>query len=323
MIKKIKEKISAKIIFLSLGGLLVTFLFWAATRKVFSFAFASENFENFLFLMGAALILFVITLSWHGILSFLVRKKWSLIFVLFFTQGGYLFLFGGHILGWTAYLVLVFSLWLWAFRSRKDFSTRSKVMPLRSMNFGLKTTITIFLIVISFSFYLQTHTEVTDEELIVSLRDFSVGALERVFSLQLREFSPEMSFREVVLENAGNGVLGNYLTGGVKSDQVNQVVINTLREKYQERFKISFESSDSIHSILSQIAEKRIRNYFDTYSQYIPYALVAVVFLGLKIFTLLYFWLVKLFSFLFFQTLLKSGFIRIVEKKAKIEKLQI
>lgn len=299
-------------------------LFWATTRRIFSFTFREGgSFELLLFFIGAGLVLFVFSLAWYGLCSFLIQKRRVLIFTFFISQSPYLLFLGDYFLGWAAYLILVFTLWLWAFRARKDFSTRSKVLPLRSMNFGLKTTLTLFLVVISFSFYLQTENRLTDAELIEDISDFSVEMIERTLSFQLGEFTPEMSFREVVLENAGQGILGNYLAGGVETRQAAQVMMETLRERYQDRFEISFESSDSIHSILAKVVEKRLKTYFNKYSQYIPYALVVVIFLGLKIFTLLYFWLVKLFSFIIFKLFLATGFVEIIETEGKIEKLRV
>jgi hypothetical protein len=268
MVKDLREKFNLKTGLLLLGGFLLSALFWATTRRIFSFTFREGgSFELLLFFIGAGLILFVFCLAWYGLSSFLIQKKWVLIFTFFISQSAYLLFFGDYFLGWAAYLILVFTLWLWAFRARKDSSTRSKVLPLRSMNFGLKTTITLFLVVLSFSFYLQTENRLTDAELIENISDFSVEVIERTLSFQLREFTPEMSFREVVLENAGQGILGNYLANGVETRQASQVVVETLRERYQNRFEISFQSSDSIHGIFAKVVKKKLQTYFNRYSQ--------------------------------------------------------
>lgn len=309
---------------LILGSFLITSLFWGLAARIFSLSFENRgSFEFLLFLIGASLFVFTVSLAWNGICSLLIQNKWLLIISFFIAQAGYLFFFGRYLFGWILYFILVFTFWLWSFRARRDFATRTRVLSLRSMNFGLKTTITLFLVVISFSFYLQTENRLTDTQLIENLRDFSVEVIERVFSSRLEEFRPEMSFENLVLKNAKEGLLGNYLAGGADPSQLNRVTIDTLRKEYEEKYEINFKSSDSINAILTKIVGSRIERYFNRYSKYIPYALVAVIFLGLKLFTLVYFWLVRLGAFILFKLFLATGFVKITKEEVEVEILKI
>lgn len=270
-----------------------------------------------------AFILFCLNMALVGIVGVVIKNKIYLALFLIFSHLGYLFFFANTVLGALGFVALFVASWFWVHRAKKDLKNRIRPVIARSLNFGLRFAVSIFLLVVAFGFYWQAQTVVTSQVMMERLEDIEVSLLGKALSTQIKDFDPEMDFESFVYKASQSGVAGRSLVGGIKSDQITPTVLEQIRQNYVQRFEVNISFGDSVENILRKVIRANLTVALEKYSRFFPFALAIVLFLVLKLFSLLYYIFIRIFALGLYHLFLSVGLFKHEVESLEVKRINI
>lgn len=289
----------------------------------FELIFFQDSAQGVFWKLAVTLILFCVNLAWMGVVGLsLQNKAYSASFVAV-SQVGYLLFFAGHLFGALGFVGLFAVGCFWLYRAKKDLQNRIKPVVARSLNFGLRLSVGVFLLVVAFGFYWQAKTTVSPKMMLKKIEDIEVIVAEKILASRIKGFDPQMDFESFVHQAAANGLLGGFLVGGREPEQINPSVLEQIRNNYAQRYEIDISLNDSVSTILQNIIHSNLTVVLDKYARFFPFALAIVLFLSLEVISIVYYILIRLFAFGFYHLLVFLGVFKLKKESMEVERVVI
>jgi len=331
-------------IFLLMGlAVASSLLFWLAWDNAIvtglTFTFSWENILIVLSTLLAMCLMFTLI----AMAEIVITNKWYL-FIMAIVSAGTLFVFFPPSLwSFVAFMLVVLSFMYWKRQIRVDEDSRTKFLPQKIINNGLRLAVTLVLLAACFSYFsFLTTRPNAEQQTLDGLTSQGSQVVEGVLDLYYQdEFDPEMSLddfltnvtfavgekisAEGIKVETGNesldNALGDAITEGISV--VEQEFVDQTRESFANSFEIEVDGSESMSEVIDLIVVKNISQFLDPYIKFIPALLAVGLFFLLNIFGFIYRELIKSFSFLLFHILKWIKFIYIKKIQIEAEKVSL
>lgn len=214
-----------------------------------------------------------------------------------------------------------------------DAKTRIKVMSMRIVGAGARTTISIVILAISLLYYsfLVSGPDAA-QKFSTSLVSSGSKAVSGVLKVYYKDkYQPAMTL-DAFIGNISN-IVGDikFSSGQDKIDQAisqgfsqaQQQLVIQAREDFLKMMGIQAGGGETMESVVEKIVRKNLDKYVGSYMKFIPAILAFGLFLLLNAFNFIFASLIKLFSFVIFHILKGLKFITIQKTMVEAEKISL
>lgn len=318
------------IMVLTVAATLVYLFFWS---KILTSGITFTNGLKNIFLLVGTLLSFCLMLCFMA-LSFAVMARKLLVLVMSVISAGTVFIFFAPSL-WSvmAVALVILGMLYWWREITADLKSRIKFIPSRTIGSGIKTMVSIMLLVSSLLYYsyLVTGPNAT-QRFTDSLVSSGTKAVNGVLSVYYKDkYTPVMSLDQFVSLisningdwklNTGQAQLDQLINQGFS--QAQQQLLIQAREDFLKTLGITASGNDNMNSVVEKIVRRNMDKYIGRFQKFIPAILALGLYLLLNVFNFIYSELAKALGFVLLKMLVALKFIKIKKIQVEAEKISL
>jgi len=332
--KFIPKQPMSKIAILASLVIASTALFWLAWHNAVATGISFSTGTQNIVVIVTTLLAFCLMLCFLAVAEILITRK-IIVFLMSVIAAATVFIFF-HFSIWSVvgFLLVIISYLYWRREVRIDEETRTKFMPRRVIKSGLRATVSLLLLAVSFVYYgFLTVDAVADNNMTERFTEMGTNAISNVLGTYYKEkFRPSMTVDEFI-EQIGFGTLEeiNLNTGYGEIDAAveegitgaKDEAIDVAREEFLNSFGIEATGDESMKTVIGRFVGGYIDEYAEPYMKFIPALMAVGLYLVLHFFGFIYRELIKSMSYLVFHVLVWLKFIKVEKIKVEAEKITL
>lgn len=235
-----------------------------------------------------------------------------------------------------AFLLSVLAFLYWRREIRIDEKSRTKFMPRRVINSGLKFSVTLILLAACFNYYNFAVTKPNAEQAIADgLIEKGTIAVQNLLTMYYGDrYHPHMPIddfisnvglssvnKEEVGVETGQPEIDDVINEGLSG--VQEGLIDEARDDLLETFGITATGDEEMQAVVEKIVRKNVQQYVDPYLKFVPALIAISLFFILSVLSFIYRELIKSFSYLLFHILVWLKFIKVKKIQVEAEKITL
>ena len=321
-VNKIKENRLFKVIFLYTLGVFLSFVFWLLVKINFDTVFLTREGAQSLFLTGMALLSFCLFLAVFANGVYFLRKIKLLLGFILLVNFPYILIFGLTLFAVEGFLVLTIGLYFWSSRIRAHVKNNPLASPMISGRFGLRLLITIFLFVIAFSFYINIAYEGQINYFIPRLEQYVIKLSHQSAKFVLPGYNKDMSVDDFLILVTENNFWKRFLISDIETNFSSPQAISSMRQGLEQKFSIDLQGK-SIEVLVDNLVDDYVTNNLLKSQKIFSGAAAIAFFLFLKIFSIVYYLLTRLFIWLWLKIFFLFKIVQRSRETVEIEKMTL
>ncbi len=321
-LKIIKQQRYFKITLLYFLGLFLSFTFWLLLKVNFDLVFLIDGGVTNLIISVLSLLFFCLFFAFFGNSVYLLKRFYLTIGLILLINLPYLVIFGLNFFTLVGFSILTLLFYIWGKRIDRYDKRHAPFSPLISGRIGLKFAVTIFLFVVSFSFYIAIAYEGQADYFIPRLEKYTVGLSHQGLNLLIPGYDRDMKVDDTLHLILKNKFWQKFITAESEINLSDPQTISLLRKSLEDKLNISLENKSSDY-LIKYLVNDYVVNTLMKYQNIFSSATALVFFLFLKLFSWIYYLLIRGFSWIWLKIFLIT---KIVSKKTEtieIEKIVI
>ncbi len=332
--KFVPKQPMSKIVILASLVIASTALFWLAWHNAVVTGISFDTGTQNIMVIVTTLLAFCLMLCFLAVAEVLITKK-VIVLMMSVVAAGTVFIFF-HFSTWSfvGFILVVLSYLYWSREVRIDTETRTKFIPQRVVKSGLRATVSLILLAVSFVYYgFLTVDAVAENNMTERFTDMGTNAITQVLDVYYKErFDPMMTIDEFI-EQIGFGTLEEVRldTGYEEIDAAieegmagaKDEAIDVAREEFLNSFDIEATGDESMETVIGRFVSGYIDEYAEPYMKFIPALMAIGLYFVLHFFGFIYRELIKSMSFLVFHILVWLKFIKVEKIKVEAEKITL
>jgi hypothetical protein len=321
-LKIIRQQRYFKITLFYFLGFFLSFIFWLLIKVNFDLVFLIDGGITNLIISLFSLLFFCLFFSFFANCVYLLKRFYLTIGLILLVNIPYLAIFGFNLFALEGFLILTLLFYIWAKRIDHYDKRHAPFSPLISGRIGLRFAITIFLLVISFSFYIVISYEGQANYFIPRLEKYTVSLSHQGLNLLIPRYDKDIKVDDALHLILKNKLWQKFIPTKNEINLSDPQTVSLLRKSLEEKLNISLENK-SFDYLISYLVNNYIIDNLMKYQNIFSSAAALAFFLFLKLFSWVYYLLIRGFSWIWLKIFL---FGKIVNKKTEtieIEKIAI
>jgi len=320
--KNLHQQTNFRIVFLYIVGLFLSFTFWLLVKVTFDIVFLTSEGARSLILTVLSLLFFCLFFSFFANCVYLFKHFYLTLGLILLINIPYFVIFGLTLFALEGFLLLMLSFYLWAKRINRYDKRHAPLDPLISGRIGLRMAITIFILVVSFSFYIKIAYEGQISYFVPRLEKYTVSLSHQGLKIFVPGYNKDMNVDEalrLVLENKFWQRFVNAENGG---DLSGPQAVLLMRNNIEEKFNVSLQGKSADY-LISYFIGDYVANTLMKYQSIFSGAAALAFFLFLKLFSWLYYLLIRGFAWVWLKAFLATKVVDRSIETIEIEKIVI
>ena len=319
-IQSLRQQRAFKISFLYLLSLFLSFVFWLSIKTNFDLVFLGNAGSKNLIVTFFSLFWFTAFFaSFANSISLL--KDYRLIFgLILLVNIPYLFAFGISLFVFEGFLILLLCFYIWAKRIKKYDAVHISLTPLRSGLCGMRLAITMFLLIIAFSFYFSVAFRGQASFFIQHLEKYTIGLSHEALKILLPGYNKNLSMEEFISLIVKNKFWQQFTVPNQNLSAPPDQMTNLIKTDLERRLAMNLDNKSAdffVKYFIHDYVTKVLMRYEKLFS---PAAAIAFFFF-LKIFSAIYFLLIRAFSWVWLRVFLLLGVVQKTKENIEVERI--
>lgn len=269
-----------------------------------------------------SLLFFCLFFAFFANCAYLLKSFYLTSGLILLVNVPYFVIFGLNLFAFEGFLILILLFYIWGKRINHYDKQHAPFNPLISGRIGLRSAVTIFLLVISFSFYVAIAYEGEAGYFIPRLEKYTVNLSHQGLSLLIPGYN-----KNIKIDNAIHLILKNkfwrkFITAEDEINPSDPQIILLTRKSLEDKLGISL-NNESADYLISYLVKNYVGDTLMKYQNIFSGAAALAFFLFLKLFSWAYYFLIRGLSWVWLRLFLLT---KIVSKKTEtieIEKIVI
>ncbi len=325
-----------KIILIVILVIASTALFWLAWHNALmtglEFSLSTQN----VIVVVSTLLAFCLMLCLLAVAEIVIEKKLVEFGMTIIAAATIFIFFKPSLWSLIAFLLTALAFLYWRREVRIDEKSRTKFMPRRIIDSGLKLTVTLILLAACFNYYNFTVTKPDAETAIADgLIEKGTKTVQNVLTMYYGDrYHPQMPIddfinnvglsseeQEDLSVETGQPVIDDAINEGLSS--VQKGLVDEARDNFLETFGITAMGDEEMQEVIKKIVSKNILQYVDPYLKFVPALIAVSLFFILNVLSFIYRELIKSFSYLLFHILVWINFLKVSKIQIEAEKISL
>ncbi len=311
-----------------------TALFWLAWHNAVVTGIGFDTGTQNIVVIVTTLLAFCLMLCFLAVAEVLITRKIIVLIMSLIAAGTVFIFFHFSIWSFVGFFLVILSYLYWSREVRIDTETRTKFMPRRVIKSGLRVTVSLLLLAISFVYYgFLTIDAVADNNMTERFTEIGTNAISNALNVYYKDnFKPKMTVDEFI-KQIGFGSLEEVKldTGYEEIDTAveegiagaKDEAIGVAREEFLESFGVEATGDESMETVIGRFVGSYIDEHAEPYMKFIPALMAIGLYFVLHFFGSIYRELVKSMSFLVFHILVWLKFIKVEKIQVQAEKITL
>lgn len=332
--KFVPKQPMSKIVILASLVVVSTALFWLAWHNAIATGISFDMGTRNIMVIVTTLLAFCLMLCFLAVAEVLITRK-VIVLMMSVVAAGTVFIFF-HFSTWSfvGFILVILGYLYWSRQVRIDVETRTKFIPQQVVKSGLRTTVSLILLAVSFVYYgFLTVDAAADNNMTERFTDMGTNSITQVLDVYYKEkFDRTMTVDEFIEQiGFGSPEEVNLDTGYEEIDTAieegiagaKDEAIDAAREEFLNSFDIEATGDESMEMVIKRFVGGYIDEYAEPYMKFIPALMAIGLYLVLHFFGFIYRELIKSMSFLVFHILVWLKFIKVEKIKVEAEKITL
>jgi len=320
--KKLRHKTQFRIAFFYFLGFFLSFIFWLLVKTNFDIVFLTTEGIQSLILSLFSLLFFCLFFSFFGNTVYFFKKFYLALGLVLTINLPYLIIFGLNLLTFEGFFILMFCFYLWAKRIHHYDERHAPFNPLLCTRIGLRTAITIFIFVLAFSFYVNIAHEGQINYFIPRLENYTISLTHQSLKFLLPGYDKNLPIDKTLKLSLENKLWQRFLGPEDLDELSSPQAVLALKQSIENKLEISLEGKRTNY-LVSFFIHDYVTNNLLKYQNVFSGAAALAFFLFLKLFSGIYYLLIRAFAWCWIKFFLATKVIDKKKEVVEIEKLVI
>jgi len=321
-LKMIKQQRYFKIMLFYFLGFFLSFIFWLLIKINFDLVFLINGGITSLIISFLSLLFFCLFFAFFANCAYLLKSFYLTLGLILLINVPYFVVFGSNLFAFEGFLILILLFYVWGKRINHYDKRHAPFSPLMSGRVGLKSAITIFLLVISFSFYVAIAYQGQAGYFIPRLEKYTVNLSHQGLSLLIPGYNKNIKVDNTIYLVLKNKFWQKFATSESKVNLSDPQTILLARKSLEDKFDISLKNKSADY-LINYLVKNYVGDNLMKYQNIFSGAAALAFFLFLKLFSWIYYFLIRGFSWVWLRLFLLTKIVNKKTETIEIEKIVI
>jgi len=320
--KIIKQQQYFKITLFYFLGFFLSLIFWFLIKVNFDLVFLISGGVTSLIISFLSLLFFCLFFAFFANCAYLLKSFYLILGLILLINVPYFVIFGFNLFAFEGFLVLILLFYIWGKRVNYYDKRHLFFNPLISSRIGLRSAVTIFLLVISFSFYVAIAYEGKANYFIPRLEKYTVNLSHQGLSFLISGYDKNIKVDKAIYLILKNKFWRKFVTTQSETNLSDPQTILLTRKSFENKLGISLKNKSADY-LISYLVKNYVGDNLMKYQNIFSGAAALAFFLFLKLFSWIYYLLIRGFSWVWLKLFLLTKIVNKKTETIEVEKIAI